>query len=147
MLLYCKIVFIFIHCNFSNSFSDESLHSNFFRNIILKKMFHIYSSITFFRFIGKNMYITHFSVKISTGAKQFDKSQLDLYSHYRIEDLITLHYWSCLSELCMTFVFADCIMISTNQIEYFKCSAVFLKMTKWFSSTFSCIKVTIDWSI
>ena len=147
MLHYCKIVFIFIHCNFSNSFSPESLYSNFFRNIILKKSFIFTVPLLFFRFIGKNMYITHFSVKISTGAKQFDKSQLDPYSHCRIEDLITLHYWSCLSELCMTFVFADCIMISTNQIEYFKCSAVFLKMTKSFSSTFNCIKVTIDWSI
>ena len=38
-------------------------------------------------------------------------------------------------------------MISTNQIVYFKHSAVFLKMTKVISTTLSHIKVTIDWSI
>ena len=29
----------------------------------------------------------------------------DLYLRYGIDDLITLHYWSCSSELCMNFVF------------------------------------------
>ena len=30
----------------------------------------------------------------------------DLFLLYRIEDLITLHFWSYSSELCMNFVFA-----------------------------------------
>ena len=30
----------------------------------------------------------------------------DLYLRYHIEDLITLHYWSCSCELCINFVFA-----------------------------------------
>ena len=42
-----------------------------------------------------------------------------LYLCYFIEDLITLHYWSCSCELCMTFVFAYCIMILTNQLPPF----------------------------
>ena len=33
-------------------------------------------------------------------------------------------------DLCMNFVYADCVMISTNQKAYFKRSAVFLKITK-----------------
>ena len=28
----------------------------------------------------------------------------DLYVRYRMEDMITPHHWSCLSELCMNFV-------------------------------------------
>ena len=67
----------------------------------------------------------------------------DLYLHYRKEDLITLHYWSCSSELCINFVF-NCIyyvLISTNQIAYFKRSAVFLKMTNSFSY---CIMISIN---
>ena len=64
----------------------------------------------------------------------------DLFLRYRIEDLVTYHYGSCLSELCINFVFAYCVMISTNQMAYFKRSAVFLKKTK-------VVKVTIDWSI
>ena len=40
----------------------------------------------------------------------------DLYLCYRIEDLITPHYWSCSSELYMNFVFASCFL--TNQIAY-----------------------------
>ena len=46
---------------------------------------------------------------------------------YRIEDLITPHYWSCSSELRMNFVLACCVMILTNQIAYFKRSSVFFE--------------------
>ena len=41
----------------------------------------------------------------------------DLYLLYRKEDLITLYYWSCSSELCLCIY---CIKISTNQLAYFK---------------------------
>ena len=83
-----------------------------------------------------NIYIYHKTVLNSMGffnIKCFRFSiwlKSDLYLRYLIEDLITPYYWSCSSELCMNFVFAYCVMISTNQIVYFKCSAVFFKMTK-----------------
>ena len=38
-------------------------------------------------------------------------------------------------------------MSSTNQMEYFKRSAVFLKIKKVVKLTCSSIKVTFDWSI
>ena len=48
----------------------------------------------------------------------------------------------------LNFVWTLLHMISTNQIVYFKCSAVFFfKMIKVVLPTFSRIKVTIDWSI
>ena len=70
--------------------------------------------------IQHEVHVTTFSIWLKS----------DLYLRYRIEDLITPKYWSCSSELCMNFVFAYCVMVSTNQIVYFKRSAVFLKMMK-----------------
>ena len=55
-----------------------------------------------------------------------------LYLRYRIEDLITLHFKSCSSELCLKLCIFY-VMILTNQIAYFKRRTVFLKMTKSFS--------------
>ena len=57
----------------------------------------------------------------------------DLYLRYLIEDLITPHYWSCSSELCINFV----VWIlrhdfdQSNGMDF----AVFLKIMKF---TFSC---------
>ena len=48
-----------------------------------------------------------------------------------IEVMITPHYWSCSSELCMNFVI--CILrhyFNQSDIAYFKCNAVFFKMMK-----------------
>ena len=42
---------------------------------------------------------------------------------------------------------SHCIMIFTNQIAYFKRSALFLKMTKSFSLLSVAYKLPIDWSI
>ena len=96
------------------------------------------------------------------------KSQI-LYLRFRIEELITPHKWSCPSELCMNFVFAYCLMISTNPVAYFNRNAVFKDDESHFVDIFSChlghvvlllgskgqiiwntfshMKLTFDWSI
>ena len=37
----------------------------------------------------------------------------------RIEDLITAHYWSCSSELCMNFIVCLLCKFFTNAVQYF----------------------------
>ena len=59
--------------------------------------------------------------------------------------LITDRVLEC--DLCMNFVYKDCVMISTNQKAYFKRSAVFWKMTKVVLPNFSRMEVAIYWSI
>ena len=59
--------------------------------------------------------------------------------------LITDCFLEC--DLFMNSVYADCVVISTNQRAYFKRSAVFLKMTKGVLPNFSRMKEAIYWSI
>ena len=75
-------------------------------------------------FNQKYMYAGKCELHVRYPAPNVTKVSSDLYLCYRIEDLITPHYWPCSSELCMNFVFAYCVMISTNKIAYFKRSAV-----------------------
>ena len=69
----------------------------------------------------------------------------NLYLRYCIEDLITTHHWSGLTELCMNFVVAYCVMISTNQIAYFK--RLLRSKGQSFQNTFRGIKDNVDGSI
>ena len=70
-----------------------------------------------------------------------------IYNLTKVRPLFTLSHRGSDNSPLMNFVFAYCAMISTNQIVYFKHSAVFLKVTKVITTTLSHIKVTIDWSI
>ena len=59
----------------------------------------------------------------------------DLYLRYHIEDLITPHYWSCSSELCINFVVWILLHDFDKSDSLIKRIAEFLKMMKF---TFSC---------